>query len=296
MTRLLSLVTLGFALAALSATSLAEQPSDAPRYHLRYQFQPGQLVRYQVTMNDDYHLQLGAASDEPYSHQESTKRYLVKSVQPDGSAVLELAIESVQIEIHQNDETFKFDTREGQESEQPAFLALAGLVGRPHLQLTVSPRGSVSQVKPLVAQDQVSQDPEEAAYDVLLELPEEPLAVGDSWKKDLDTEIQIPNSQLRRPVKIQRRYTLKGVDAHIATISMRTSVLTVIEDPEEEMQLIRRLPAGDIVLDLNRGLLVSKSFSQDNTVTGFQQGPSAMTFKQLHVEKLAGVEQVGSTR
>jgi hypothetical protein len=110
--------------------------------------------------------------------------------------------------------------------------------------------------------------------------------VGSTWKEDFEVQIRLAESGLLRPVKIQRRYTLKSLDHGRAVIDLRTKVISNIQDPEEQMQLIRRTPCGTIVLDVEKGLLVSKSFTQNNQVTGFQMGAAVMRFKQLHSEKL----------
>lgn len=273
---------------------------DSRPVNLRYRFQTDQVVRYEVIMNDDYRIQVGEAVDHPYSHQKSRKSYRVKSVQEDGSAILELTIESVAIELFQNGEKHTFDTKpqEGrQKPEEPAFQALEDLVGKPHLQVTVSPQGVISQIRPLVQKDQVPEDPQQTAFDVLLQLPPDPIPVGGTWKEDFEISVALPNSKLRRPVKVQRQYTLQSVDNNLATIEMRTRILTVLDEPEEQLQLLRRTPQGTIVIDVQRGLLVSKSFTQNNEVTGFQNGPSIMSFKQQQREELVEVATaaVGST-
>jgi|GEM_PF-2364958 hypothetical protein len=269
------------------------QADESRLIDLRYKFVPGQLVRYDVQLNDDYRIQVGEDTDTPYSHQTSVKNYRVKAVEEDGSAILELTIESVNLEIHQNGETFRYNSQKSEKEEgsddalnQPVFLAMKALVGKPHLQLRVTPRGDVSAFVPLVPGDQVPENPAQVAFDVLLRLPEEPIAIGGTWKEDFEISLPIPESSLRKPVKLQRHYTLKSVEGALATIELKTKVLTILDLPEEQMQLLRRRPSGTIVLDLERGLLVSKELTQDNEVSGFNTGPSHMRFQQVVSEKL----------
>jgi len=254
---------------------------------LRYRFQPGQVVRYDVTLNDDYKIQIGADSDEPYSHQSSIKNYTVKSVNPDGSAVLQLTIESVDLEIYQNGETFRYDSRaDTTPQEQPVFEAMKNLVGKPHLQITMSTRGEVSAFTPMVPGNQVPNNPQQVAFDVLLRLPEEPLAVGESWKEDFEVVLAIPDSKLTKNARMQREYKLLSLENQLATIDVHTKVLSILDSPDEEMQLLRRKPEGTVVLDLNRGLLIRKTLRQDNQVSGFEMGPSLMSFRQNITEKI----------
>ncbi|SFI04812.1 DUF6263 family protein [Planctomicrobium piriforme] len=268
---------------------------DAQPVTLRYHFQPGQIVRYDVTMNDDYRIQIGAAVDSPYSHNHSSKHYEVKSVAPDGSAVLVLTIDAIQLEIFQNGGKIKYDSRNKETAKnEPVFLALEDLVGKPHLQLIISPRGAVSNYQPLVAKDQVPSDPATAAFDVLVALPEQPVKVGETWKEAFEAAVNLTGSEVKKQVKMQRHYTLTSHENGLATIEIKTKILTLLEDADEEMQLLRRTPCGTVVIDTQRGLLVSKTLTQNNEVTGFQNGASVITFKQLQEEKLlteqAGVE------
>lgn len=284
----------GLAGAFLVLCTASLHANDAQQVDLRYKFVPGQLVRYDVQLNDDYRIQVGEDKDTPYSHQSSVKNYRVKEVEADGSAILELTIESVNLEIHQNGETFRYNSQQQEKDEegedaalsQPVFLAMKALVGKPHLQLRVTPHGDVSAFVPLVPGDQVPDNPGQVAFDVLLRLPDEPIAVGGTWKEDFEINLPIPESSLRKPVKVKRHYTLKSLEGSLATIELNTKVLTILDLPEEQMQLLRRRPSGTIVLDLDRGLLVSKNLKQDNEVSGFNTGPSHIRFQQVLTEKL----------
>lgn len=277
-----------FVVACSSMVSAQETASATDAIKLRYQFQVGQVVRYAVAMNDDYKIQVGATVDEPYSHQNSTKSYRVKSVNPDGSAVLELTIESAQLEIFQNGEKMSFDsTKPASGDRQAVFLALDALVGKPHLQVTINPVGAVSDYKAMVPHGQVPSDPTTAAFDVLFPLPENAVKVGETWKDDFTVDIALEEgSSLKKQVKMQRVNTLQSLKDGIAQIDVKTRSLTVLDGPTAEMQMLRRLPKGTVVIDTKQGLLVSKSFSQDNTVTNFDGGASLIQFRQKQDEKM----------
>ncbi len=259
---------------------------------LRYKFQEGQVVRYSVVMNDDYKIHVGVTSEEPYSHQQSKKSYRVKSVNPDGSAVLELTIEEIQLEILQNGEKMNFDSRAKKQDETPVvFQPLGSMIGKPHLQLTVSPRGEVSKFTPLIGKNSAPEDPSAAAFDVLIGLPEKSVKVGETWKEDLTVNIGVAGApQLQKPVRMQRLYTLKSFEQNQATIEIKTRILTSLNEAEEQMQLLRRQPNGTVVIDTSRGLLVSKVLTQDNEVTGFDMGASVINFRQRQEEKLVEVK------
>lgn len=255
---------------------------DAQEYLLRYKFREGQEIRYEVSLHDDYVVKIGDLTEEPHSYQDSVKSYRVISVAEDGSAVLELKMEWAALDLFQNGAKANFDSREDMKPEE-LFRPIASMIGKPHLRLTISPTGKVSNLNPLLGSQE---KPGDLAVDVLVELPEKPVKVGSIWTENMDVPLNLPNSPLKQAVKVQRRYFLRSVSDGVATITVKTKVLTPLNDPELELQLIRRQPQGSMQVDLNRGLLISRTLTQDNEVVNFGNGASHMQFKQKHTEKV----------
>jgi hypothetical protein len=280
--------SLSLGVAILASSAIGPLLSAAEPVLLRYQFQPGQIVRYEVVLNDDYHIELADGIDNPYSHQNSTKSYEVKSVQEDGSAVLSLTIESIQLEIVQNGEKTKFDSTKKVEGPlPPEFLSLNGMVGKPHLEIVVSPTGEISSSKPIGGNIQPESNAGPSSFDVLMGLPEKPVAVGESWKEDVTVNVGLTaNPALQKPVKIQRVFTLKSYEDSVAVIDVQTRVLTVLDDASEELQLLRRKPKGTVVIDNKQGVMRSKSLTQKNEVTGFDSSASLFKFTQKQEETM----------
>ncbi|WP_437185632.1 DUF6263 family protein [Planctomicrobium sp. SH668] len=276
-----------FSCLATLLTASSTFADDNATYLLRYKFEPDQTVRYNVKLEDSYKIQVGLDTDEPYSKQTSVKNYVVRKVEADGSGILELSIESVDLEIFQNNESYHYNSLVDLDpKDQPVFEAMANLIGRPHLQIQMSTRGIVTAFNPLTPGDQVPDNPGQVAFDVLLHLPEEAVKINDSWKEDFELRIPLADSTLRKTIKMQRRYTLKSVEGDLATIDIQTRVLSPLDSAAEEIHFLRRKPAGTVVLDLDKGILVSKSLKQDNQVSGFEQGASLMHFQQEISETL----------
>lgn len=256
---------------------------------LQYRFEPGQIVRYEVGLSDTYRIQLGETVEEPFSRQTSRKNYRVISVREDGSAELELMIEAIVMQIGKAgmiEHEYRSDQKE---VSNAAFTGVSQMVGKPYLRLTMSPTGEVSNIRPLLNPEQTTEDVSQAALDIMIRLPEQPLNVGATWREDFETSVSLGEGTLRKPIKMQRRFTLRSVENGLATVAMETKVLTAINEPDEELQMLRRQPTGTLVLDLNRGILVNRTLTQENEVTGFGgNAASLIRFKQQHVEKLTG--------
>jgi hypothetical protein len=98
------------------------------------------------------------------------------------------------------------------------------------------------------------------------------VAVGDSWKQEFSLDVVIETPPYKRPVTIQRKFTLLSVENGIATVDERTFVLTPPDDPKEEAQLLQRTPGGTFTIDIENGRLIQRELKIDNRVVGFQ-GP-----------------------
>lgn len=270
---------------------------DGQPVSLRYQFRQGEIVRYSVSMLDEYTLQIGTAQDQPWSRQDSIKSYRVGTVHDDGSAVLELTlVEQIAIEVEENGLRSTYDSRKPADQIPPAFLPLANMVGRPTLQLTISPTGEVANVKSLLPESQQPEEIARNATEVLPRLPEESVSIGGSWTEKLNTSINLPNATLKKVVKMERRYRLTSVENGLATVEMETKILSPVR-AEDELDLIRRTPNVTFILDLERGLLVSRTLRLDNQVVGFGgNAASLMKVRQRHVDKLLPSQAAGGSQ
>lgn len=294
-TYLLTMALMGGCLAT-GADAGDESTETGNDVTLRYQFREGEIVRYAVSLRDRYTIQVGEVQDSPFSRQESTKNYRVLSVKEDGSARLELTLlEQVAARISQNGEEMSFDSRDRYDEIPAPFRPLAAMVGRPYLRLTVSPTGEVSDIRPLIEGAETPDEISQTALDVLLRLPEEPVAVGGNWNENYEVPIRLPdNPMLKKYVKMQRRYHLKSIDDGRATIELTTKILSPIQDPDEELQLTRRTASGTIVLDLEGGTLLSRSLSLENSVVGFGgNAASVMKVEHRHTEKQVSPRTAG---
>ncbi|MCA9045432.1 MAG: hypothetical protein KDA69_13985 [Planctomycetaceae bacterium] len=256
---------------------------------LQYKFQEGQVVRYSVSDRDDYDIQVAQQKDAPFTDQKSVKQYRVVKVNEDGSAVLEVMFESVKLTIRSAGETKTLDTQAAENGDDPVFSTLQEIVGKPHVQVTAAPNGQLSEVKPLVERAGQPDEISKNALDAFITLPSQPIAVGTAWREDFNVPIRV-NPKLSKAIKLQRRFYFQSLEDGKATITFETKILSPVNDPDDEIQLIQRPTRGRIVLDMNRGIVVEKTVSLDNTVTGFGGIASSMTLKKLHQEVLLNTQ------
>lgn len=249
----------------------------AETYKLEFKFRPNQVLRYEV-FNEQEVATTARDETEVQRNSTKTKRHHRVAALDDksGAADLELSIDWVYMKA-------TWDKRDGttpvpiefqsdDPEKQPAkFKHVLATVGRPWATIRFRPTGNPlkvvsSTVKSADAKTVASETGADGALEAyLIVLPEHPVAVGDTWKERFNVVAQDENRN-RSVVAIQRTYKLTAVDASRATIELKTAILSPITNPAIASQLLLREVAGKIVFDVERGLIISKEWSVQNTV------------------------------
>lgn len=262
-----------------------------PTYSLAYRFEPGQILEYTVENGSTIHVQVGDVADTVRHTSESGKVYHIASVDADGSALIEPEIDYVRLTADHQGQHVDWDSRTGDEA--PAeFRDIVQTIGRSLGSVRVSPAGEVTVISLRgPAQDAQLRD---GHFDLFPRLPDGPIAVGDSWKETFEIEI-MASPTLKKTVSLQRLLTLKSVEKGLASIDVRTVILSPIRDPLEEGQLIQRTPSGTLTFDIERGRLVRRELAIDKRCVGFQGPQTSLQVKGTRNESLAAEEKVAAT-
>jgi hypothetical protein len=78
----------------------------------------------------------------------------------------------------------------------------------------------------------------------------------------------------------------------LATIAVETAVLTPVNNPQIQAQLIARTPEGRVVFDMNRGVVRSKHLTVENRVIGFAGNDSSMSATGTIDERLLEPKEI----
>lgn len=266
----------------LSLTTVAAA-ADAPaeKYSLRYKFTADSALTYTVSNESSYEIQVGTTAETIAHSTESGRQLRTVAVNPDGSAVLEILIDYVNLTAGNGE--ISWDSRSKTEPPQQ-FEGIDKTIGKPLMKVTVATTGDVTAAESegkAVSQDQLGS----AQFDVFPTLPANPVAIGESWTEPFQIGV-ITESKLPKRISLQRTYTLKSVTNGIAEIEIQTGVLTPVQDPLEEGQLIEQTPAGKVRLDIAQGRLLERLMQLDNKVVGFKGPQTAIHVVRIHQESL----------
>lgn len=302
--RLLAMVVCVGCLVGTNCLVSAEEvsaPASGPRYSMRYKFNPGRQLQYDVATSQEYTSQVGGVADTAWSKSAAQRHFRVKSVEPNGDAVIELVIDRVQMSA-QASSTARIEEFDSSDpaKQPPKYKQILDRIGKPQANLHVSNTGKPIKVTnndgaPVKANQAVSVGPEVSAESFLSQLPEHAVAVGESWKEKF--EVGVLNSE-RLAVKIMmmRVYRLAEVKDGIARITYQTTILSPVHDPSLSAQLIQRETSGAIEFDLNQGDVISCVSSADRTVVNAFGDKSSLRVVTKYVERQMTDGQAGTPR
>lgn len=268
-----------FALALLLACPVvAATAEEAAKTLLRYKFQPGEVLRWEVDQRMSVRNTMKGASEEAESKTVSLKAWKVVDVMPNGEIEFNNLVERLRMENQLPDRaTMTYDSTKAEDAP-PGFEDAARAVGVILSAIRMSPRGEV--IDRDIKHHQPAADPHEQ---IVLLLPEEPVAAGDSWTQD--SEINVPVGDGQKRIKARRKHTLKSVKAGVATIATEFQVLSPTT-PELEGRLAHRMVKGEIRFDIQKGRVIAQRLNVDRRVLGFAGPASSMHLITRHEEKL----------
>jgi len=266
-------------LGRFSAADQSEKPSSSQpgRYRLRYSLQPGEELRWRVVHRASVRTVVTQTEQTAETVTQSVKTWKVLSRRPDGTVTFQLQVDDVDMthRIGGRPEV-RYSTREKQEPPL-GFEDVAKTVGKPLARITLDSRGHV------LEREQLEPDAFQTHGYLTVPFPEEPVAIGESWTFPDEIMVPLRNGTVKK-VKVQQKFTLVSVKNDVATIEVKTQVLTPIDDPEVEVQLVQRLSEGTIKFDVTAGHILSQEIEVDRQVVGFQGPASSFHYRTRFTE------------
>ncbi len=250
---------------------LIEKPSPdgGEAFLMRYKFEPGMVVRSEVTYLSKNGTRIDSVQQDATSRTVSMKSWRVLDTEED-TVTFEYRIDEIDMsqQVGSGNEV-RYSSKEASDEPPPIqFAGAADNVGKVVSTISIDARGMV------VARSDTQNPPHLGMGDVTLPLPENPVAVGATW--EIPREMRIPRKDgSSRLLKFRELFKLEKVSAGIATISVRSEPLSTISDPSEEAQVLQQLSNGTIRFDLDAGRMVSKDLAWDHEVVAFS-GPGSV--------------------
>jgi hypothetical protein len=296
-----------------SGTLPTEGGPPPAKHRLAFKFRPNQVVRYEVVNDSEITTHVNEETETVRNASKARRHYRVKAIDDKtGNADLELSIDWVHMlasfDNPNRAKTKPIEFQSDDPEKQPRqFQEVAESVGKPRGTIQFSPFGKPLEivgglpVKPPAAANQLAQGPaapplhDTSPESFLVPLPEQPVAIGETWKERFDIVLR-DSEKNRFRITIQRSFKLAEVKEGRALIELGTAVLTPIPNPSIAGQLIQREITGKVVFDIDRGLIVSREAGVDRTVLGPFGAKSSMRAKTEYRERLLAVETIADNK
>lgn len=255
---------------------------DAKTYQLRYHFTKGQDLHYVCPNGASYLVEYAQAKDTVLHTSMFLRHLTVVDVNPDGTANVQLVLDRAYLTA-KNAGVDSIYNSEKPDQVPTEFASVHASIGKAQ-NFRLSPQGKILPIE--------GQPDSAEQIDLVLGLPEQPIAIGATWKDRMEISVHISkDSKLFRPVKMERRFELQGVEQGIATIRMSTVLLSPVNDPYQESLIMQHRPSGVIRFDLEKGYLIDSRLQVDEKVVGHEGPGSALTIQSVGVVQLIGIDQ-----
>lgn len=283
--------------AALSRADEATAPASQPgtKYLLAYKFSPNDPLHYRVVQDSEMTVVYNQAKQIDRHHSETLRNLRIVSVDASGVAEVEIVIDHVYLKAQRGENAGdEFDSRDPdtRAAQYDKYKAIYDSIGQPQARLSLSPSGKVLKFTPF-GSFKTSGSDTEPVKGILNQFPEQPVAIGEKWSEEYDVDVTVEKG-LKQKVTMIRKFRLVSVDQNVAKIELKTGVVTPLNDPSMQAQLIQRELTGIIEFDLQRGAILSRKHTVDKTVVNAFGDSSSLRAVSSYEEKLRPTKFAGS--
>jgi len=252
----------------------------APAYSLAYKFAAGDEIRTKVVHLVTVETTIKGVNQTASTRSVSTKLWKIVRVEPTGNIVFEHSVEDVN--MWQN-VTGREEVRYNSTADKappPGHEHIAASLGKVLSVITMDKSGRI------LARDVKQKQFSPGIGDLTVPFPAEPVKAGATWSIPNEVRVSLEDGTVKK-VATRQQYKLDKVESSVATITVQTQVLTPVNDPKVQSQLVQRLQRGTIRFDLDAGRLIHKQMDLDESVFGFSGPDSHMQYLARFTEEPA---------
>ncbi len=265
----------------------AKKRALSEKYLFRYKFSKGEVIRWKVRQLGTTEATVHGNTQTSKMRSVSTKQWEIIDIDDQGNATFIHSVVDVDMWQKISDRQEVRYNSSKDKTPPPEYVQVAKTVGVPIATVKVSSSGEV------LERDKAPKQANSGLGDIVLRLPREPVKVGQSWH--LSNEIRVRRQDGKRlRVKTRLVYTLKSVKTGVATILVKTEVITPVNDPQVKSQLVQQLTNGELKFDLDAGRVLSQQIDWDETVVGFSGSDSLMKYLARFTEELIPADAVAT--
>ncbi len=272
----------------ITPTLDVQTDSNAQKYKLEYRFEPNSNLSWNVVHRVRKRISYGGKESLIETSSTTFRRWEFLEAKPDGKIAARHWID--RMILQQNEEgKDQIDYDSERDVVVPKEISAFGTekaVGVALETFDVNPLGVLSDKTKLVAEYQGR----EGDSNVVVPFPKEEVAVGDVWTIPYALHLK-GTDKVTRPYHVVERFRLEKIDEKYATISFKTTLVSIVDDPVVEGELAERLFTGRALFDRELGLNVRTEMTFDRKVTGAFGFSSFLEYNCQVIEKLINDEE-----
>lgn len=257
----------------------AKKHATEETHLLRYRFTKGEQIGWKVKHLSTTEATIQGKTETTKARTISTKVWEVKDVDAESNVTLVHRVVDIDMwqkisdrpEVRYNSRT---DT-----TPPPQYMHVAKMVGTPIVTVKISPSGKV------LERDGTQPQVNLGLGEITVPLPAEPVKIGHQWHTTSDILARRQDGT-KKLIKTRMVYTLKSVKTGVATIEVKTEVVTPVSDPRIQSQLVQQITNGEIRFDVDAGRILGREIGWDETVVGFHGHNSLMKYLARFTEEL----------
>ncbi len=258
---------------AMSATATAQGPA------WRFRWQVGQTLQYRVDHVTTVTEVVGSNKTETTAKLALVKRWQVQAVDGQGVATLQLSLAAMRNEQTRPDgSVLLFDSANPEKSTPELREQLAKYVGATLAILRVDGYGRVVGVPQGDAKRYESELP------LVVVLPEAAPAAGQAWERSYKITLDPPQGTGEEYETVQK-YVCEKAEGSAGHIRVTTQLKNTPASLRDQIPLLQKQTAGEIVFDIGSGRLHSARLLVDKVLEGHQGPGSSYRFQSTYTEQ-----------
>jgi hypothetical protein len=257
----------------------AAVPDGAAKYELKYKFTPGEVMATEVVHRASVRTTIQGTTQTAETQSKSVKMWKVEGVDEAGDATFTHMVDHIEMwQKASGRQDVSYDSKTD-DAVPPGYEEVARSVGVPLSVVTMDSRGTI------VRRKETRANPMGVSTQMTMPLADHPIAIGESWTSPVEIDVTLKDGSQKK-VQTRQKFTLESVTDGVAHIKVDSQVLTPINDPSIEAQLVQRLSSGFVKFDIEAGRVLSQQLDLDKHVIGFNGPTSSMHYVTRFTEKL----------
>jgi hypothetical protein len=247
-----------------------------------FRWQQGQTLTYRVEHVTTAAETLDGKCVETTTDLSLVKRWQVLAVDAAGVATVQKIVVSMRLQTRgPSGDVLVFDSANLEQSQPQMREQLSKYIGQPLETLRVDGTGKVVEVKEC---KYGTASRFESDLPFVFTLPDAALAQGQRWERAYQITLDPPHGTGEKYAAVQQ-YACKGVAGLLATVVLTTAMKTMPESVADRVPLLQMQPEGEVVFDVQAGILRSAKLRIDKELTGYEGDKSSYRFQSRYTEE-----------